>query len=644
MANEIKIDLSLTGEHSTARGLKNVGDSAERAGDDFQSMAKDAGFLDKRIGELRGEIKGLIVEFDRTGDLDLIKKINAGNRQLNLVGRLKKQFANLSGELAEEGVKVGAKVGVKVGESIMSQAAHAMMGSRAMLIGGLVGLGAIASPFLGAAISSAVLGGVGTGGIIGGVALAAQDVRVQDEAKKLGTHLAEAFKDAGQPLVAPTIQALQELHGVTDKVAADLKQGFASVAPVFLPLVRGIAGLVDQAMPGFLRALEAAKPVIRAIANELPDIGQAISDFFDEISSESDGAIMGFIALSKFIQAAIRGTGQFLAALSKTYEGALQFAARMGPILEALYGWIPGLGDIIRTNNKRIDEQILGLAKAKDVGGDYSGALEGIADSATEARQKMLQLNDALNHFFGIAMNSSEATIAYERAWDEMIDTLTEGKRTLDVSTEAGRENLESINATIKGIQEMHQARVDEGMAVDQSLAIRDRELEKLRAQLLQLGYNKQQINDIITLYKLMPELASTTVQAPGAETTLSQLREILSLINALKGGIAFGAVGGVNVGRRAAGGPTYAGQTYVVGENGPEILQMGSTANGRVYSNPQSAAMLGSGSTPQVNLNMQVQSSGRSLEDLLVEMFANRLRLTGGVIGQFRVPRVSAV
>lgn len=637
MANNIRIDLSLTGEQTTARGLENVGDKAEGAGDDFQKMARDAGFLDKRIGELRGEVKGLIAEFNRTGDIDLIKKIGGSNRQLNQVVRLKKQFTDLAGEVVQQAAKIGTESGFKFGESFTKS----LMFLRGPGIAALVGLGAASAPFLGAAISSAVLGGTGSLGIIGGVALAARDARVQDEAKKLGEHISEAFKGVGEPFVAPTIQALHELSGVTDKVAADLKQGFTSLAPVFLPLVRGIAGLVDSAMPGFLRGLEAAKPVIRAIANELPAIGQSIGDFFDELGSESDGAIQGFITLSKIIQAAIRGTGQFLAAMSKLYEGIVNYAAKVGPIMEALYGWIPGVGDMIRAGNKRVDEAILGLAKAKDTGGDFAGSLDDIADSATKAREKVQQLNDALDHFFNIAMNSSEATIAYEQAWDDMIEQLSEGKRTLDVATEAGRKNLSSINDTIKGIQGMHQARIDEGMALEQSLAIRDQELEKLRKQLVQLGYNKQQIDDIINLYKLMPELASTTVEAPGAETTISQLREMLSLINALKGGVAVGAVGGIKVGHRASGGPVMAGQSYVVGEHGPELLTMGSNS-GHVANAAQTAAMMSgaSGGMARPVVNMTFVPSGNATWDALMQALwpylLKQVRLDGGDLTAF--------
>ena len=48
-----------------------------------------------------------------------------------------------------------------------------------------------------------------------------------------------------------------------------------------------------------------------------------------------------------------------------------------------------------------------------------------------------------------------------------------------------------------------------------------------------------------------------------------------------------FGQLVGAFGGGRAAGGPVFAGQSYLVGENGPELLQMGSTS-GRVVPNEQ--------------------------------------------------------
>lgn len=642
MTSKVRIDFEAHGTTLVKREIDGVGNAAEDAGEDFQSMARDAGFLDKRVGELRGELKGLFAEFNKSGDLDLLKKINAGNRDLGRFTRLQKQFADMFLDVGKEAVQVGAKAGVEFGGSILGNAAKTLANSKALLIGGLVGLGATLSPFLGGVIGSAILGGTGIGGIIGGVALAAKDPRVQDAAQSLGSELSKAFQEAGTPFIAPTIKVLEELRPIGVTIAGDLREAFASVAPVFLPLAHGITDLVQTAMPGLTEAMEASKPVIRAIAQELPHIGHALSTFFSDIGDHSDEAVMAFITLSKVIQTIITHSGRLIAGLAELFEITVRTADKIAPIIEKIYGWIPIIGDFWKEQRKDLDDIIGGLDAAKDSSGDFAGSLDDVKDSATEAKNKLVALNDALSNFFDIAMNSSQATIAYERAWDEMVESLSEGKKTLDLTTEAGRKHRESIDSTISGIQKMHEARVKEGMVVTDSLAIRDRELEKMRAQLIQLGYNKQQIDDIINLYKLMPDLASTTVEAPGAETTIAQLREMLALVNALKGGIAIGALGGVKVGgKRAAGGPVLSGQTYLVGEQGPELLTMGS-ASGNVTNAVKTAAAMsgasGGASRPQVSITYV--PSGNAAMDAFIQAiwpsFLKQVRIDGGDLSVF--------
>lgn len=60
----------------------------------------------------------------------------------------------------------------------------------------------------------------------------------------------------------------------------------------------------------------------------------------------------------------------------------------------------------------------------------------------------------------------------------------------------------------------------------------------------------------------------------------------------------------------RAAGGPVNSNGTYLVGERGPELLQMGSSS-GRVFSNSDSSRMLGGSSSMNVTINMPAGANG---------------------------------
>lgn len=90
-----------------------------------------------------------------------------------------------------------------------------------------------------------------------------------------------------------------------------------------------------------------------------------------------------------------------------------------------------------------------------------------------------------------------------------------------------------------------------------------------------------------------------------------------------------FGAkpLGGGVAGKRAAGGPVRAGGTYVVGERGPELLQMGSS---RGFVIPNGGG--GGGSVFNVNVTAGVGADGRSIAAVVVDALRAYDRQNGGV------------
>ena len=60
----------------------------------------------------------------------------------------------------------------------------------------------------------------------------------------------------------------------------------------------------------------------------------------------------------------------------------------------------------------------------------------------------------------------------------------------------------------------------------------------------------------------------------------------------------------------RASGGPVNVNGTYLVGERGPELLQMGS-GSGRIINNSQTSSMLGGGGSMNVTINMPAGANG---------------------------------
>ena len=83
--------------------------------------------------------------------------------------------------------------------------------------------------------------------------------------------------------------------------------------------------------------------------------------------------------------------------------------------------------------------------------------------------------------------------------------------------------------------------------------------------------------------------------------------KAISGIGGALSGGKGFGGFLGGLFGKRASGGPVSAGGAYLVGERGPEILQMGSKGGNII---PNSQLDGGGGTTNVVTVNVDAKGS----------------------------------
>lgn len=653
MANDIRIDLKLSGEQATARGLDRVGDAAEGAGSDLEGMAKDAGFLDKRLDELRKSTRELANEFARTGDKGILKQLKADQRELSQLGKISKQFFSV-------GVEAGGEMNKGIVKSL-SGLGHDIRGSlgaaQGPLIGGAVAIGAAISPLIGSAVAAGVLGAVGGGGIAGGIALAARDSRVQAEAAKLGETISQGLTSAGEPFVAPLIESINFLESEFDDTAQGLRDALSEVSPVLLPLTEGLDALVDKALPGITKGLQGARPVLRAIGNELPDLGEAAGDFFEDMAENADAAAGSIKALSQSMQFMLGLTSGTVGTLSNIYLETQKFgvdaAGTVAEIAEELQYLAPVWSLVARgarTAEENYREQLDAITAANSASRDFrdvteqvsyeqfklGGALSDVAGGLEIQRKAMLGLVDAT-----LGLRGSTRDI--EEAIDSFAEAARENGRSLDVSTEAGRRNQAMIDDSIRAVTAASQAIYEQARATG-STALEAEEaaaryratwIPALEAAAVKAGFNRDQVQQLFdVLNKLDGKRVTYTLVQKGGKTIGAKV----------DGGYI---PAGNEVEGRASGGDVYPGQVYRVGEHGPELLQMGSTG-GHVYNAAETAAMMGgsaggtiSVSMPPPILNVTVQKTGVRLDDIVMEAVAYNLRVNGGHIGEFQIPRI---
>lgn len=633
-SNELRADLKVTGAQQFKRDMHDAGDSAKRAGDNLEEMAKDAGFLTKSIAAAKAEIADLVQQLDATGDMTLLKPIRVEQRSLRLFEKL---YDQIKEPVQEAGESAGRLLTKSIGEGLNAGPAMKVA---------LGGIAVLLAPLIGATVGAAVLGGVGLGGIAGGIAMSVQDPRVHDAAKDLAATVGEAFKDAGEPFAAPVAESLKILKNEGVSAAGQFADAFKVVAPIIPQFAAGLGGLVREFMPGFTKGLEAAKPLLRVLAAELPEIGAALGDFIATIGEDSDGATQALTWLFTITKGTIRGLGELIAFLSRTYKGMVEFGTGSAEVLANLTEGIPFLGDHFRqvadTGRDMIDQ----LEFGKDASHDFAGGIGDIGDSTSRATEELEAMKLAMDDLFGRTMSLHQAQIAYEKSLDETTKILKEGIKTLNADTEAGRENRGAMLDRIEAINELRAKSIEHGMAVEDANRIYDEQLEKLRSTAIQIGFNRSEVNQLIDAYDNLPRLVELQLTVKGLSGAKAQIEALANLLGSKAGAKA--SLEGTYVSGRASGGDVRAGKTYLVGEKGPELVTFGS--DGWVHDADKTAAMMssraghhGGGGTMTAArpvLNMTVMPSGNPAFDALVQalwpFILHQVRVDGGDLAAF--------
>lgn len=633
---------------SAGRMFGNLADKADDAKNSIHDLGGESKDLDTRLEETRQHLRALIDDFEKTGDTSLFRDIRRDRSHISMIESLRKELHGVEDEAKTEFKKI-AEDGVGAFSQGLTETFSNL--PWAAIVGG-AGLAALLAPVIGAAVGGAVLGGAGIGGIVGGVIAAAQDERIKNAGAELSQHFIGGFAAAGRVFINPILDQMLVLQHTEDVVLSDLASGFASLAPVIKPVAEGLDGLVENLNLDSVFA--DAVPAVRAIAQELPEIGSAIGDALAAIGDGSDGAIEGLVGLLQATEDIIRGTGEFIGFLSDAFDWLVRVNnafATVGDNALNSFSWlekIPVAGDALSLLHGYIHDTadetyslIDGTHKAKDAGDDWSGSLAEQARSTSEAAKELQDYTDALEKLFGIQMSLDQAQIRYQQSIDDTLEALKKGKKTLDINTQDGRDHEKAVLAEIDAIEKLRQANIENGQSVEDANKIADGQIETLRTTLIRLGYNKQAVHDLVDAYIALKRNAfvSTHVDDKSVQIAYNHLTAVEKKINEIDGSVATvtvrtkftgGKGGGLSVDpneNRASGGPVRSGQTYMVGENGPEIVTFG--ANGYVHDAASTRSMLSGASGGSVSVSLSIDPSGA--RDELAALFLKMLRVDAG-------------
>ncbi len=381
---------------------------------------------------------------------------------------------------------------------------------------------------------------------------------IQGQLTRLGTAFTNLTTDGSEigivireslKIAAVTVEALTAAFKL---VLAPVRAIFAAVGEIGKQISKAIGIDATKTLFNLEQGWIGIKERVTEVSDQVIFAGKVIGGVYANVYKKIFG----------FLKGIADGTKNIFIGIIDTFKGVVQGivdAINGNPILKRLFGGL---------TNIKLDFDISGI---KNFGKDF---LKG-------ANEKVTELKDNVIEFSGVEKTITE-----------------ENNKQLDA-----KNKIVATNGKIKtGVEQLTEA---EKKAQE--------EAKKLEETFFKIGESVK--SDLVSGLRDAINGSKTFGQAIGG--VLNNLKNklldialnkaISGIGKSLSGGKGFaGFLGGLFGGKKERGGPVSAGGAYLVGERGPEILQMGSKG-GNIIPN---SAMGGGGVTNVVTVNVDAKGS----------------------------------
>lgn len=442
-----------------------------------------------------------------------------------------------------------------------------------VIVGAGVGMATILAGSIGGVLNAALLGVVGGGVLAAVVAVAAKTssaVRTafSDTFSPIGDEIAAFARDVAE---GPLIKAAAIFGQTWEDIATDVQGAFADVGKHIEPLAAGLAGLVENVMPGLREGLKAAGPVLDELAAALPAIGTAISDMFHDLSEDgaAQGAVKGMRVLAATVISVFRTIGVVVGWLSRQFNATSNYIADMLTVLSKL----PVVGRLFEhaaESARDFANAGSGVALTLEAGGvaadQTASAMRRQADATKQAASAAQDLSAKMAHIIDVELGAKDAAIQFEAALDAVTESAKQNGRSLDIGTEKGRANASTILDGVRAAEAKRQADIEMAGGVNASAAAvsaanakYEQQVAQLRAAAYAAGFDKAQVDALIGSLGRIPANIRTVVTTEYR--TVGDIPKDQRVGNKIKG-YASGTMSAP------------AGWAWV-GERGPELMRL---------------------------------------------------------------------
>jgi hypothetical protein len=539
-----------------SRDLSTLADEFDRlakqtddAGNRMHRAGTFAQFLDAELAKTKVHVKELGEEFDRTGNKDVFAKLRGAQGNLRSLERIKTDLSNA--------LENGVRDAIPVVESSLSEAGNAANKgfwqtfsslppeAQAGIVAGVVGIVAITGPAIGSAIGGAILAGVGAVGL--GAAIAAQihDPSVADALGGLKDDFGDTFRDATSDFAPVLVRAAGLFDEVVKDVGPGLKGAFSEAAPYAEAFLTGVAEFVKEAAPGLETALVAGSKILAQIGeSDLPELGRAVSEFFDDISTGSREGGDALHYLFFFLEGTLRAMGTGIA------------------IAEALFGKIEDVAGIVgglaTGDFSLLTDRIMHW---NDANNNVASSMKSVGGATHAAAVAARDLSAAFDTLFGKQMSVDEADIKFKTDLLGLKDALDKHSHSLSDNSLAGLHNKEVVLGLIQDAENARQAQIDMAGganaskdAIDKANASYEDAKQKIIEMGIKAGLSRQDLERLAGRYDI--DIVTHHTDVYSSDYQQHSRGEHAS------GGSIFGLFGGL-------------ANTFSVGEQGREYLTL---------------------------------------------------------------------
>jgi hypothetical protein len=571
--------------------------------------------LNASITGSQGKLKELAAAFADANDsakkIDIEKSMRKVQHDLDLATKAKKILVGFEPDpkdtrgFADTMRELGAKGGIVTGIGILA---------------GVVAIG----PTLASALAGAVTGGVGAGGIVGGVALASKDPLVAKAAENLSTSFQSVIgKSATKWFQKPLLDSVPMIKGQLQTLEGSIEGTFKNLAPFLRPLIEDVLVAVNRIGGAFEKVSANAGPALIGIGASVKLLADGIGDFLEEISQNGTDAAGSLTLIAGAMADILRFTGKVINALSELANSPWS-------------GMIPTL--------------IKHYMGAADASNNFSDATGTVAREMSNAEHAARGEQDALAQLSQELKGQVDPVFAMFKAQKDLTAAQKDAKKAMHDHGKSSDEYKEAMDKAVLASLDLEGAVGTLGDKFDGKLT------PSLISTLEAAGVTKPMIDELGKQFaasrKKGDDFAKTYAAravvngVPTARHNIQTLKQELASMKTnwnitvrtsfltfgkpySQAGINSGNVGGLASGgiKGAASGMSPNGLTWV-GENGPELADLG--AGSRVWSAGDSARMASRGGDGAQQIVVNLVVDGQTLASTMVEPLREKVRTLG--------------